>query len=340
MGATWPVKFLVLMLTTRCNLACAYCYAKAGPGGRDMTPETAREALQRFRSPEGPLTVELAGGEPLLAFDLVREIIGQSPPRPGALRYALQTNGLLLDGAKLDFLIEQGVGLGLSMDGVPAVNDQVRGGSAAVLRALDLLDRRGMGVNLTVVLTRRNLDALPEFLLFCAGHSCVRVINLDLLRPLGRARGAGLEPEAGRIRRMVPRMLQALGFINARRFPPLNIREVDQFRRRAGLKEIGPYCYADQGLAAAVTPDGEVYPCASLAGHREYKAGDVWRLRPEGLAKLAGGGRSPQECRECPARPVCRGGCPSRQAAYAGAGEEFGKLECVLRRTLHERLSA
>ena len=63
------LAFLVLMLTGRCNLACAYCYAGARDGGADMAPETAALAVERFHQPGKPLVVELAGGEPLLAWD-------------------------------------------------------------------------------------------------------------------------------------------------------------------------------------------------------------------------------------------------------------------------------
>ena len=148
--------------------------------------------------------MELTGGEPLTVFPAVKEVVTQArklEPRP---RLALQTNGLLLDKDNLSFLLEHRVGLGLSLDGLPQVNDLTRGRSGMTLRALDLVDQSGAGVNLTVVLTKHNLERLPEFLLFCAARPSIRVINLDLVRRLGRARGSDLAPGPEQIEATAP----------------------------------------------------------------------------------------------------------------------------------------
>ena len=326
----------MLILTERCNLRCSYCYARAGERGADMTPETAFLALERLGAGAGGLTVELTGGEPLLNFGLVRELVsaGGAPGR----RFALQTNGLALDRAKLSFLLERGVGLGLSLDGPPGVNQLTRGGGPAGFAALRLLDELGAGVNLTVVLTRQNIEHLPRFLLTLAGFRCPRVVNLDLVRPVGRARGQGLAPAPRQVREMVPRLLSALEFIAARRFPPLKVREVDQVRRRAGLGAVEPYCLAAAGSYAAVTPGGEVYPCASLVGRPQYLAGRLEQDKPLELAPLVADWGLPGPCRDCPVRFVCRGGCPSRRISAGGGPGAPYDLECLLRREIYARM--
>ena len=165
------ISFLVLLLTERCNLACRYCYVGAGKSGRDMDPETARNALAFFRPAGKRITVELAGGEPLLRFDLIRALVRDRSGQ-AFFRFAVQTNGILLDAEKLDFFRRHQVGLGLSLDGPPGINARTRGDGEGVFRALRLLDQFEMGVNITVVLTRINVETLPEFLLFCANHRC------------------------------------------------------------------------------------------------------------------------------------------------------------------------
>ncbi|MFZ5585416.1 MAG: radical SAM protein [Thermodesulfobacteriota bacterium] len=332
------MSFLVLMLTRRCNLTCAYCYARAGAAGADMAPETARRAIARLGRGDGRLTVELTGGEPLLNFGLVRELVlahaGQAPPP----RFALQTNALLLDRAKLDFLLEHGVGLGLSLDGDPATNDLTRGHGAAVVKALRRLDAAGAAVNLTVVLTRHNIARLPELLLLAAGFRSVRVINLDLVRPLGRAQDADLAPTPDQVREMAPRLLANLAFIATRRWPPLKVREVDQVRRRAGQAEARPYCLAAAGQSAAVTPEGEIYPCAGLAGRPEHLAGRLDDPDPPDLERTVRHWGLPPACAACAVRFICRGGCPSRRIATQGDPRRPYDLECLLRQELFRRM--
>ena len=336
-------NFLVLMLTQRCNLSCAYCYAAAEQTGADLDPDLAFRAVQACRPQPlsdrpGRLTVELTGGEPLLIFDRLRDLVDRIntlEPRP---RLAIQTNGLLLTEDKLNFLIRNRVGLGLSLDGPPLVNDRLRGGGDRAVRALDLLDRAGVGVNITVVLTRRNITDLPDFLLFCAGRSSIRVINLDLVRDLGRAGDRDLTPTADQIREIVPRLITTLAFINARRFPPLKVREIDQVARRRSEKEIQPYCLAAMGLAAAVDPKGRLWPCISLAGRPGLAAGTVDEPRPDRLAGRDRMWSLPEECRSCPTVKICRGGCPSRRVAETGRPDQPSLSECLLRLQLFHHL--
>ena len=333
------VSFLVLMLTTRCNLSCAYCYAAGAARPGDMPPALAQEALEGFHRPGRRLTVELAGGEPLLRFELLAQLVRSWASRP-EVRFAVQTNALLLDRERLELLREFGVGLGISLDGTPAVNNLTRGGGRRVFRALELVGRAGLGVNLTVVLTRHNLERLPEFLLACAAQPAVRVINLDLLRPLGRGAGSDLTPEPGQIQAVVPRMLQVLGFINARRWPPLKVREVEQARRRRGGGR-RPYCLAAEGRYAAVAPDGRVFPCASLAGDPAWSVGQVGEKGLEAsLAAAVEDWGLPAACADCPLHAVCRGGCPARRIAFSGGVGGICELECALRKAINQGMTS
>ena len=332
------LAFLVLMLTGRCNLSCAYCYAGAGQGGRDMTPETAELAIERFHEPGQPLVVELAGGEPLLAWNTLSGLVGKYATRPG-LRFALQTNGLLLNAKKLGFLADHGVGLGLSLDGVPAINDRLRGAGAKVQKALNLLNQSSLGVNLTTVLTSRNIDTLPEFLLAMAGHPSIRVVNLDLVRDLGRASSLGLSPTEGQIEAMVPRMLETLAFINSRRWPQLKVREVEQVRKRSAEQEVQPYCLACEGRYAALTPQGDLFSCSSLLGIQRYKLGN---LKEDANIQLPGPNPDwdlPDECRACEVRLICRGGCPARRIATTGSPQSKSPTECQLRRAIYKGMT-
>jgi uncharacterized protein len=304
-----------------------------------MTAAVARRAIEMVAGDEreGRMTIELAGGEPLLNWDVLVETVDYAEAAYPRARIALQTNGLLLDAPKIAFLAEHGVGLAVSLDGVAAVNDRQRGGTKRVLRALKLLSDHGVGVNVTAVLTRESITRIPELLLLCSGLSCVRVVNLDIVRPLGRE-GWGMVPDKAQIKTTVAALPEVLAAINARRFPPLKVREFEKAYRQPDDGAERPYCHAAQGLAAAVTPEGELYPCASLVGVEGYRAGTVWRPEPARLALLAdasGMRPYPQACMTCELRAICRGGCPSRRVAYRGSAAERCVPECALYREIY-----
>lgn len=322
------------MVTSRCNLACNYCYAKADGHGLDMVADIARHALELVDQGPDRTLVELAGGEPLLNFDLIQSLVDTYG---GRFRFALQTNGLMLDKPKLAFLAEHGVGLGLSLDGPPKINDRTRGGSGGTLRALELLDSQGIGVNLTAVLSRHNIESIPELVLMCARYRAVRVINLDLIRALGRARQAKLQPTSKQLAAMVPKMLAALAFVNQRRFPPLKIREVERTISRSPT-DYQPYCLAAKGRAAAVSPDGRMHPCACLTGCADFSSGTVWEHDLKALNSLNDSQGLDPLCRECPILGVCRGGCPSRRISFGGSRGGRCEAECAFRKSLYREL--
>ncbi|NDJ79234.1 MAG: radical SAM protein, partial [Chloroflexi bacterium] len=242
-----PIRFLVLMLTGACNLRCRYCFASAVTGGA-MARTTALQALDRLAAHDLPMVIELAGGEPLLAFDLLKDVVTYAQTVNPQAQVALQTNGTLLDEDKLAFLIKHRVGIGISMDGIPAVNNAQRGDSIGTLRALKLLEAYQQGVNVMAVLTYASIMHIDEFLVMCAVLPAVRTVNLDIVRPTGRA-GWDRVPTEEQITQMVAEMLETLAFINARRFPPLKVREVEHVIRRQADVQTRPYCHAAEGRA-------------------------------------------------------------------------------------------
>ena len=82
-------EILILNVTDRCNLRCKYCVfsgAYCGQrvhGSATMSLDTAMRGIDQFlartgktlQDPEKKLSIGFYGGEPLLAFDLIREIL-------------------------------------------------------------------------------------------------------------------------------------------------------------------------------------------------------------------------------------------------------------------------
>ena len=124
-------------LTSRCNLRCRYCFAEAGSDGADLPDDLAHEAVDlALALPSDDLTIEFAGGEPLLRFDLLRALIRQKSValarRPRAVGIALQTNGLLLQGEVLRYFADRPrISVGVSLDRPERIHDQARVGPAA-----------------------------------------------------------------------------------------------------------------------------------------------------------------------------------------------------------------
>lgn len=115
---------LTLHLTSRCNLACRYCYAARG--GEDMDLATATAAIAHCAT--GPQCgIIFFGGEPLLRQDLIWDVIAWCERNgPERFHYKVTTNGTLLDDAFLDRAVRTRLQVALSHDGVGAAHDACR----------------------------------------------------------------------------------------------------------------------------------------------------------------------------------------------------------------------
>ena len=114
-----------LIITYECNLNCVYCYEK-NKKSLYMSVKAAKEILEPLLQESGePLQIMLMGGEPLLAFQLIKELVEWSEETHERWKRSCfffgSTNGTLLDDdMKYWFHIHrEQVILALSFDGIP-----------------------------------------------------------------------------------------------------------------------------------------------------------------------------------------------------------------------------
>jgi len=117
---------LCVILSSDCNLRCSYCYQNAKQPGT-MSWAVLRAALDKLLQSEHPSPrVFFVGGEPLLAFALIRRAVGyveRRRPRAAPVSYEISTNGLLLGRREASFLEAMRFRVQVSFDGVRAAQD-------------------------------------------------------------------------------------------------------------------------------------------------------------------------------------------------------------------------
>lgn len=121
---------IALFLNHRCNLECRYCY-NGEKFSRRMPWDIATRAVDLALSgPHRRAQISFFGGEPLLEFDLMKRAVAYAEEQAAALekkvRFVLTTNGTLLQGDRLDYLLEHGFHIGVSLDGVREAHDTFR----------------------------------------------------------------------------------------------------------------------------------------------------------------------------------------------------------------------
>lgn len=143
-----------------------------------MEMARAKKALDFFfehSDVSTPLALSFWGGEPLLNFSLITELVDYARKKAGSrkISFSLPTNVTLLNREKLDFLLANEVSLSLSLDGLaPSQNRRALASGQPsfplVLKALDLIHEY-YGRNLPAVrktVTPDNIEAMEKDTLF------------------------------------------------------------------------------------------------------------------------------------------------------------------------------
>jgi len=170
----------VVKLHERCNIACDHCYMYEGAdqGWRrrparmsdDVVDQAAARLAEHAREHHlDEVRVVFHGGEPLLAGPATMEraiLAFQRALEPATrTRFAVQTNGILIDERFLELFRRFQVGVGVSLDGDRSANDRHRlypdgrssyARAVAGIRALRSPENRGIYRGLLCTVDIRN----------------------------------------------------------------------------------------------------------------------------------------------------------------------------------------
>lgn len=112
---------VTLMLVQGCNLACSYCFGDEGSycDSGKMSKETAFKAIDYLfeHSDADKVLITFFGGEPLLAVDLMKEIISYCKTKDKNVGYSMTTNGTLLNDDVNKLIVENKISTIISIDG-------------------------------------------------------------------------------------------------------------------------------------------------------------------------------------------------------------------------------
>jgi uncharacterized protein len=343
------VKAMCIHAAHDCNLRCKYCFADAGEYHmRDrsiLPPETGRKALDWLVRKSGNrynLEVDFFGGEPLLNFPAIREIVAYGRELEKKyhkhFKFTVTTNGVNLNDEMIEFFNREMDNVVLSMDGRPEVHDRMRPtangkGSYGLIidHAKALAERRGQRqYYIRGTYTRYNLDFANDVLhLADLGFEQLSIEPVvtdpghdyalrpeDLPRIYAEYERLGKEYLA---RRSDGRWFNFFHFmLDLTGGPCLQ-------KRLTGCGAGNEY--------VAVTPNGDIWPCHQFVGRENMRMGSVldetfdsdkqaYFKRNHVLAK--------EKCRSCWARFYCSGGCAANAHAFNGDIAKPHDMECSI----------
>ena len=342
------VKALCLHVAHTCNLNCAYCFASQGNYHGDralMSFAVGKAALDFLAANSGTrrhLEVDFFGGEPLMNWDVVKDLVRYAREIEGALgkrfRFTLTTNGVLLDDEVTEFANREMHNVVLSLDGRKEVHDRLRkthGGQGSydliVPKFRRFLQKRGeKGYYLRGTFTKHNADFMEDILhmldlgftqlsmepVVCANDDPHALSESDL--PVLFQQYERLAIEMLRREKIGKPFTFYHYMLDLKHGPCLH-------KRIAGCGAGTEYM--------AVTPWGDLYPCHQFVGDEAYKLGDLWRgVTNTALRERFAGVNlfSREACKTCWARFFCSGGCAANAYHASGAIDGVYEYGCEL----------
>ncbi|WP_046757912.1 radical SAM/SPASM domain-containing protein [Kordia jejudonensis] len=157
--------YVVWEITLACNLKCTHCGSRAGkvrPG--ELTTEQCFEVVDSLKK-LGTREISIIGGEAFLRkdwLDIIRRIDGHG------MECSMQTGAYNLTEKRITDAKEAGIkNIGVSIDGLPDVHNEIRGRKDSFEQAitcLGLLKKHNIVSSVNTTITKKNKNQLNELL--------------------------------------------------------------------------------------------------------------------------------------------------------------------------------
>ncbi len=344
------VKALCLHIAHDCNLKCRYCFAEEGEykGHRElMSYEVGKKALDFLIENSGNrrnLEVDFFGGEPLMNFDVVKQLVvyGRELEKhhDKKFRFTLTTNGVLLNDDIMEFANKEMANVVLSIDGRKEVHDYMRptrnnkGSYELIMPKFQKLAESRNQNNYYVrgTFTHHNLDFSKDVLhLADLGF---KQISVEPVVSQPEEPYAITEEDIATIceeydtlaKEMIQRKKEGRDF-NFFHFM------IDLTGGPCVAKRLSGCGSGTEYLA--VTPWGDFYPCHQFVGNEEFIMGNVFdgmnRTDIIDCFKQCNVYSKPK-CQDCFAKYYCSGGCAANSYNFHGNINDAYDIGCELQR--------
>lgn len=352
------IKAMCLNMTHDCNLRCEYCFASQGTYNGEkafLSFETGKKAFDYLVKNSGNrrnLEVDFFGGEPLMNFDVIKELVdyGRSLEKEynKHFRFTITTNGVLLDEEKMDYINENMDNVVLSIDGRKETNDRMR----------KTINKKG-SYDLIVDNYKKFISKRGSKDYFARGTYTSN--NLDFSEDVKHMRELGfdkisVEPVVAKDEEKYALKKEHVDILK-KEYEKLAEYYIESYKSKDRRFQFfhfnielegGPCIYKRSiGCGAgteyvAVTPSGDLYPCHQFVGNEEFIIGNV----EEGITNRALADKfknvsvnDKPACRDCWAKYFCSGGCHANAYNFnkdftvpydVGCELEKKRIECAI----------
>lgn len=339
-------RTLNMIVTMNCNLACSYCFARSQHELLDISSDQAIKIVDMFFSDleldevnkTCPVYIRfIGGGEPLLKFKKIKEIIAYIDKNYSSkyvVKYRITTNGTILSDEIVRFLNDYDISMKISLDGDKIHHDtnrKFKSGEGTfdtivsnVNKLQPVLANRVLAVGCVINRNSYNFHELFETFKDI-GFNYIRfqyIISKDL----------NFSPE------FQEPFYESYESFHSEYLSHLLTTETPVLVDNVLLhlidihKSFNGNCICNAGTSCiAVHPTGKIFPCVAFSGQEEFQIGHIDSgIDSAKHSTVVSKFKTTKEvCKKCWARIICHGGCNYANYVYSGTVREPPQEFCT-----------
>ena len=331
--------FFHVILTSNCNLQCKYCFGESVDDFDEDFGDNIEidyhlprqinydiKLLSKFCEKDPECILTFYGGEPLLAVEILRQIMDNITPK----HFMIQTNGLLLDELEPEYIRRFHTIL-VSIDGEEALTDYYRGNGTfrKVINNLNLIKKNGFAGELiarVTVMEQTDIYKQVRWLLdnnefsFSSVHWQLNAGfwgNDYKRRNFEQWTTTSYIPGVKELAKFWVDQMEERGVV-LKLYPLLGIADSLLHQEKNSLMRCG-----GGWINYAIQTDGNIIPCPTMWGMKKYYIGNICDSDPLKLNKIF---IDQPPCVNCSILNVCGGRCLYANITKRWSDEAYGKV--------------
>ena len=337
---TPDIQAVSLNMAQGCNLRCTYCFAGEGDYGVKgmMTAQTATSALTLFSKNKDRFHVVFFGGEPMLNFGVIQEVVDWCETQTCKFSFAITTNGTLLTHEKLAWLKAKQFSMTLSYDGKGLQSrqrlnkDKQTNSEQLVERKVDTFGEQLKTLKDVVIratVTRENLDHLEHAMVTTLTAHNFKLAVAHHATPLRAFQftDQDIEKLGSIFKRVVDRLVEDQDWEKLLKLDNVMKHVKSIHKGRTNLRACGA------GVNyLTVSVEGDFYLCHRFNEDQAEMYGSIAKgVDQERLSEVAAfRGAAKDPCKSCWIRQWCAGGCMHEHKSATGNKFDIGPMYCKL----------
>ena len=345
-GVDEGISLIYIIPCNTCNLACKYCFIGSLNDEKTiiMSDDTIVNIVNKisiYLKEKGKSKVDIVfyGAEPFMAFETLKKIVNKLNSLNNiSFNYSIVTNGTLISDDVLNWLSDNHISIGISIDGPRDINDinrvfknETKSVYDNLIKKIDMLKNKGIDFCLSITLTHEVLEDLNY--LDWIKKLDVKSINFNLLHYT--------EPN-NQWKEYYFKASEFL-FIAYDYLAPLGIVD-DRLQRKIRAFNSSFFKYNDCGAVGGnqicIAPDGDITVCHGYWNSNKERCGNINENEISEITEHSNFIKwkknltiNKEECLLCPAIYICGGGCAMQSGTIFNSQYNLDKGFCL--HTLH-----